>query len=401
VSGVVPDQVEGPGTRGREDLHLLSICHGRRQVAHVPPDPDRQRGLREPRADRLGNVAAGGPVGNLELGLHVAGFSVTNLALYVKGAPERILDMCDRQRAQTEARIDRVYWLRAVEILKTKVGVFIDLWRQRRQLQEKAEAFKKLNENLEARAQELSAINRELESFCYTIAHDLRAPLRAMEGLTTLLLEDYAEKLDDAAQDYGERIRSSAARMDQMIQELLSYSRLTLIEFQPQPIRLSRLLKDALSQLAWDLEQKGATINLKRSHHQVLGHYTMLVQVIVNLISNAVKFIPPDVKPVVNIHDEKRGDQVRIWVEDNGIGIAPEHQQRIFRIFERLHGRESYSGTGIGLAIVEKAISRMKGQVGVESDLGKGSRFWVELPYHAVDPDTKMVRKSEVTGPNP
>jgi two-component system sensor histidine kinase/response regulator len=287
------------------------------------------------------------------------------------------------------------------EILKTKVGVFIDLWRQRRQLQEKAEAFKKLNENLEARAQELSAINRELESFCYTIAHDLRAPLRAMEGLTTLLLEDYAEKLDDAAQDYGERIRSSAARMDQMIQELLSYSRLTLIEFQPQPIRLSRLLKDALSQLAWDLEQKGATINLKRSHHQVLGHYTMLVQVIVNLISNAVKFIPPDVKPVVNIHDEKRGDQVRIWVEDNGIGIAPEHQQRIFRIFERLHGRESYSGTGIGLAIVEKAISRMKGQVGVESDLGKGSRFWVELPYHAVDPDTKMLRKSEVNSPNP
>jgi signal transduction histidine kinase len=103
----------------------------------------------------------------------------------------------------------------------------------------------------------------------------------------------------------------------------------------------------------------------------------------------------------VNIHDEKRGDHVRIWVEDNGIGIAPEHQQRIFRIFERLHGRESYSGTGIGLAIVEKAISRMKGQVGVESDLGKGSRFWVELPYHAVDPDTKMLRKSEVNSPNP
>ncbi len=286
------------------------------------------------------------------------------------------------------------------EILKTKVGVFIDLWRQRRQLQERAEAFKQLNENLEARAQELSAINRELESFCYTIAHDLRAPLRAMEGLTTLLLEDYAEKLDDAAQDYGERIRNSAARMDQMIQELLSYSRLTLMEFQPQPIRLSRLLKDALSQLAWDLEQKGATINLKRSYHQVLGHYSMLVQVMVNLISNALKFVLPGEKPIVNVYDEKRGDFVRIWVEDNGIGIALEHQQRIFRIFERLHGRESYSGTGIGLAIVEKAISRMKGKVGVESDLGKGSRFWVELPYHAVDPDTRMLAKPEVGSPN-
>jgi len=281
------------------------------------------------------------------------------------------------------------------EILKTKVGVFIDLWRQRRELKERAEAFKKLNENLETRAQQLSAINRELESFCYTIAHDLRAPLRAMEGLTTLLLEDYAEKLDKSAQDYGERIRNSAARMDQMIQELLAYSRLTLMEFQPQPIRLSRLLKDALSQLAWDLEQKEATIDLRRSPHQVLGHYTMLVQVMVNLISNAVKFVRPGDKPVVNIHDERRGEFVRIWVEDNGIGIAPEHQERIFRVFERLHGRETYSGTGIGLAIVEKAVSRMNGRVGLESEPEKGSRFWVELPYHSAETDTEILKQKE------
>ena len=219
------------------------------------------------------------------------------------------------------------------EILKTKVGVFIDLWRQRKELQQTAATLKELNESLETRAQQLSAANRELESFCYTVAHDLRAPLRAMEGLTTLLLEDYAEKLDESAQDYGERIRNSAARMDQMIQELLSYSRLTLMEFQPQPIRLSRLLKDSLSQLAWDLEKKGATVNLKRSNNQVLGHYTMLVQVMINLISNAVKFVKPEESPVVNIHDEIRGEFVRIWIEDNGIGIAPEHQTRIFRIF--------------------------------------------------------------------
>jgi signal transduction histidine kinase len=167
-----------------------------------------------------------------------------------------------------------------------------------------------------------------------------------------------------------------------MIQELLSYSRLTLMEFQPQPIRLSRLLKDSLSQLAWDLEKKGATVNLKRSNNQVLGHYTMLVQVMINLISNAVKFVKPEESPVVNIHDEIRGEFVRIWIEDNGIGIAPEHQTRIFRIFERLHGREFYSGTGIGLAIVEKAITRMGGQVGVESEIGKGSRFFIELPHY-------------------
>jgi two-component system, sensor histidine kinase and response regulator len=265
-------------------------------------------------------------------------------------------------------------------ILKTKVGVFVELWKQRRELKARAETLKKLNESLESRAQQLSAANRELEGFCYTIAHDLRAPLRAMEGLTAILLDEFAGKLDPSAQEYGERIRDAAARMDQMIQELLSYSRLTLMDLQPQPIRVSRLMKDAVSQLAWDLEKRQAVVHVKKSRHQVLGHYAMLVQVLVNLISNAVKFIAPGKTPEVVIRDEKLDGVVRVWVEDNGIGIAPEHQVRIFRIFERLHGRESYSGNGIGLAIVEKAITRMSGRVGVESAPAQGSRFWFELP---------------------
>jgi signal transduction histidine kinase len=262
------------------------------------------------------------------------------------------------------------------EILKTKVGVFVELWKQRRELEAKAETLRRLNRDLEMRAQQLSAANHELESFCYTIAHDLRAPLRAMEGLTSILLDEYADRLDSSAHDYGERIRSSASRMDQMIQELLAYSRLTLMELPAQPVRLSRVVKEALSQIAWDLEQKKAVVQIKRSPHQVQGHYAVLVQVLVNLISNAVKFIAPDDVPRVEIFDELRDGFVRLWVADNGIGIAPEHQERIFRIFERLHGRETYSGTGIGLAIVEKAITRMNGRAGVESELGKGSRVW-------------------------
>jgi signal transduction histidine kinase len=168
--------------------------------------------------------------------------------------------------------------------------------------------------------------------------------------------------------------------MDQMIQELLTYSRLTLLEFQPQPVRLSRVVKDAVSQLAWDLEKRKALVNIKHSNSHVLGHYPMLVQVIANLVSNSIKFVPAETRPMVNIWDTRDGSVVRIYVEDNGIGIAPEHQQRIFRVFERLHGREHYTGTGIGLAIVEKAVSRMSGRVGVESEVGKGSRFWIELP---------------------
>jgi two-component system, sensor histidine kinase and response regulator len=266
------------------------------------------------------------------------------------------------------------------EILKTKVGVFVELWKQRRELEARALALKNLNEHLEQRAGQLTLVNKELESFCYTIAHDLRAPLRAMEGLTSLLLEEHVAALNTSAREYCERIRGSAARMDQMIQELLAYSRLTLLEFEPQPVRLSRVVKDAVSQLAWDLEEKKAVLNIKRPSSQVLGHYTMLVQVVTNLVSNALKFVRPETPPIITIYDSIENSSARLCVEDNGIGIEPEHQQRIFRVFERLHGRDQYSGTGIGLAIVDKAVARMGGRVGVESAPGKGSRFWIELP---------------------
>jgi two-component system, sensor histidine kinase and response regulator len=284
------------------------------------------------------------------------------------------------------------------EILRTKVGVFVELWKQRRELEARAEALRQANESLEERAKLLSAANRELESFCYTIAHDLRAPLRAMEGMTSLLLEEHAEKLDETAQDYGNRIRAAAARMDQMIQELLAYSRLSLMAIQSQPVRLSRVVKDVLTQMAWDLEQCKAQVIAKKSSHEVTGNYGIIVQVLANLISNAMKFVEPGKTPQIKIYDEERDGMVRVWVEDNGIGIAKEHQDRIFRIFERLHGRENYAGTGIGLAIVEKAITRMHGRVGLESEVGQGSKFWFELPICAPQPDTKETKeKTELT----
>lgn len=265
-------------------------------------------------------------------------------------------------------------------ILRTKVGVFVELYRKQHELKVKAEALRLLNEKLEARARELSEVNHELESFCYTIAHDLRAPLRAMEGFTSILLEENEAKLGVEAHEYGMRIQQAATRMDRMIQELLSYSRLTLMNFQPEPVRLSRVFKDVLAQLHWHIEQKKAVVDLKRSSRLVYGHHGMIVQVFANLINNALKFVPDDRQPHIEIQDEVINDHVRVLVSDNGIGIAPEHQKRIFRVFERLHERDQYEGTGIGLAIVDKAVQRMKGRVGLESNPGKGSTFWVELP---------------------
>jgi two-component system, sensor histidine kinase and response regulator len=266
------------------------------------------------------------------------------------------------------------------EILRTKVGVFVQLWKQRRALQEQAESLQKLNQDLLHRAEQLSEVNKELEGFCYTIAHDLRAPLRAMEGLTATLVEDFGAALDEAGHDQATRIRDAAARMDQMIQELLSYSRLTFVAMDLAPIKLEDVLKDALSQIDYDLREKKARVQVKRSRHRVMGHHPMLVQVVCNLVCNAAKFCAPGVTPEISIWEEKRGQAIRVWFEDNGIGIAPEHRDRIFRIFERLHDRDHYTGTGIGLAIVQKAITRMGGHVGVESTLGQGSKFWFELP---------------------
>lgn len=277
------------------------------------------------------------------------------------------------------------------EILRTKVGVFVELYKQRHELKVRAEALKNLNESLAVRAQQLAAVNKELESFCYTIAHDLRAPLRAMEGLTSLLIEDYGDAFQPQAVEYGIRIRTAASRMDQMIQELLSYSRLTLMEVQLQPVRVSRVIKDVISQVSFDLEQKGAEVKIKRSNYQVIAHYTMMAQVILNLIMNAVKFVPEGRKPCVKIRDEKHGDYLRIYVEDNGIGIAREHQDRIFRIFERLHSQEQYTGTGIGLAIVEKAVHRMQGRLGLESTPGEGSKFWFELKIHKPETEAEVI----------
>ena len=285
------------------------------------------------------------------------------------------------------------------DILRTKVGVFIELWKQRRELQSRAEALRVANEDLAERAQQLSVANRELESFCYTIAHDLRAPLRAMEGLTALLIEEHADGLDPGAQEYGMRIRAAASRMDQMIQELLSYSRLALMPIEPQPVQLSAIVRDALNQLTWHLENAKAEVKIGKIEHQVLGNDAILVQVLVNLISNAIKFVPQGKSPEIRIHEEIRGEAIRVWVEDNGIGIAQEHQDRIFRIFERLHGREHYAGTGIGLAIVEKSIARMNGRVGVDSSIGNGSRFWFELPAAANAAEFEVAVKAKELEP--
>jgi len=228
------------------------------------------------------------------------------------------------------------------------------------------------------RTAQLAEINQELKAFSYSISHDLKAPLRAIQGFATAIEEDYGSNLDDLGKEYTRRLVSSAQQMERLIQDLLAYSRLSRAEIQMQTIDLDRIVTSAIAQLEPEIAESQAQIAIDRPLLNILGNKTVLTQIVSNLLSNAIKFVTPGVVPQVQIKTEIKGDRLRLWVEDNGIGIETPHQDRIFHVFERLHGNEAYPGTGIGLAIVKKGMERLGGRFGVESSSDRGSRFWIE-----------------------
>jgi hypothetical protein len=248
---------------------------------------------------------------------------------------------------------------------------------QRKTNEQKIES---LNAQLKQRVQELTDINTELEAFSYSISHDLRAPLRSMQGFADALLEEQIDRLDDTGKEYARRVVNSAKYMDALLNDLLDYSRLSRAELEREPVELRREMAELIAHLENDIKKKNAHIELELTNDTVSAHPGTLRQILSNLVCNALKFIHPERTPVVRIRTEQRGRAVRIWVEDNGIGIAPEHCERIFGLFERLHTPQAYPGTGIGLALVRKGAERMSGCAGVESEPERGSRFWVELP---------------------
>ncbi|ALF52138.1 hypothetical protein ACX27_03595 [Nostoc piscinale CENA21] len=265
--------------------------------------------------------------------------------------------------------------------VSAQLAIAIQQSQLRQQLQDYAA---QLEQRVSQRTAQLEEVNQELEAFNYTVSHDLRAPLRTMQGFAQALLEDYSDQLDSFGQSYLNYIGEGALQMDTLITDLLSYGRLARVQIQILPVDLNTVVGEALKQLDAQIKQQQAQVKIDNSLPQVLAHRSTLVQVLTNLLSNAIKFVKSDDIPIVHIYSEEYIQQgttwSKLWIADNGIGIAPEHQERIFRVFERLHGIEAYPGTGIGLAIVRKALERMGGLCGVESQLNKGSSFWIALP---------------------
>jgi PAS domain S-box-containing protein len=243
---------------------------------------------------------------------------------------------------------------------------------------------RRTGENLERMVNERTASLREaiaqMEEFSYSVSHDLRAPVRAMQCYAEVLKEDYGSALDEHAKKYLERIIQGGVRMDRLIQDILTYSRMSRREIQLHPISLDKLTREIVQQYLDMRPAASPEISVEGHLLNVRGHEASLTQAISNLLNNAVKFVAPGTAPKVRLHTEQRNGDVRLWIEDNGIGIKPEYQHRLFSVFERLHPEKNYEGTGIGLAIVRKAAERMGGKTGVESDGVNGSRFWIQLP---------------------
>ncbi|MGZ8920650.1 MAG: PAS domain S-box protein [Limisphaerales bacterium] len=218
----------------------------------------------------------------------------------------------------------------------------------------------------------------ELEAFSYSISHDMRAPLRAMQGYAKVLLEDYSKTLDATAQKYLDRIQRASHRLDLLIQDVLAYSKVAKGDIALHPVDLEHLLDDIVTSHP-EFQEPRARLVVDRPLPMIRGHEAYLTQCVTNLLGNAVKFVPEGKTPTIRIRAEDLGQKVRISFEDNGIGIDPEHFPRIFEIFGQVHADKKFGGTGIGLAIVRKAVHRMNGDVGVESQPGNGSRFWILL----------------------
>jgi signal transduction histidine kinase len=236
-----------------------------------------------------------------------------------------------------------------------------------------------LEERVRERTRKLEERNEELEAFAYTVAHDLRSPIRAMHGFSDALLQDFGDVLGYRGRDYAKRVVDAARRMDSLVRDLLEYSQIARGEIDLAPVELSGVVKNAIASEDAEIRSTGAQVTVDSPLPVVLAHDATLSQAVMNLVGNALKFVPPGKKPMVHISAERREKWTRLWVIDNGLGIAPEQHDMIFRVFERLHRREDYPGTGIGLAIVRKGVERMGGRSGVESAPGSGSRFWIEL----------------------
>jgi light-regulated signal transduction histidine kinase (bacteriophytochrome) len=237
-----------------------------------------------------------------------------------------------------------------------------------------------LEEQLRGREAELDTVRRELASFSYAVAHDLRAPLRAIDGLSRILAQDYGERLDAEGRRLLEVIQASTERMGELIDALLELSRVSRHDLRPERVRMRWLAEAGLEEASHALGPARRPVVTLGDLPDAVGDPVLLRQVWVHLCSNAVKFTAPDRPPRIEVSGHQEGDRLVYAVRDHGVGFEMRYRDRLFGLFQRLHSTREFPGAGVGLALVKRIVERHGGEVWGEGEVGKGAVFFFSLP---------------------
>jgi len=261
------------------------------------------------------------------------------------------------------------------EIQEQDRAIRIDIEKRKAAEEEVQKLNAGLEERVAARTAELESANRELEAFSYSISHDLRAPLRAVDGFSQAVMEDYGEKLPEEGKRYLQTIRDGAQRMGMLIDDLLTFSRLSRQPVNKQEVNVAKLVNDVLEELA--MQREGREIDVRIGElPPYQGDPALIKQVWVNLLSNAIKYSRDRKPAIIEIGCKKEESGNVYFVRDNGAGFDMQYAGKLFGVFQRLHRADEFEGTGVGLAIVQRVIVRHGGRIWVEAEPGKGATFY-------------------------
>jgi len=284
----------------------------------------------------------------------------------------RLYEQIQRHAAELEGRVAK-----RTEELNKRVAEVEGLNRAMTNLLNDLQAS---NRKLAETGQELQRANAELETFTYSVSHDLKAPLRGIDGYSQLLLQDHAGQLDDEGRTFLHTIRRAAEQMNQLIEDLLAYSHMERRAMRTTSVNPRALVEALVAEYAEEMRKRGVGLTMEVPSQAVMAEAEGLTQALHNLLDNALKFTRDAPEPRIEVGGRDTEKTCIIWVRDNGVGFDMQYHDRIFEIFQRLHRAEEYPGTGIGLAIVRKAMQRMGGRVWAESTPGEGATFYLEIP---------------------